>query len=55
MAIRDRSTIRTMPPPPMPSRTASGGTAGQPTVADPSLYSGRSGQETDVNGLSRTR
>jgi hypothetical protein len=56
MAIRNRSTIRTMPP--MPSRTPSvpsGGTAGQPTVADPSADSGRSGRETDVNGLSRTR
>jgi hypothetical protein len=55
MAIRNRSTIRTMPPPPTPSRTASGGTAGQPTVVDPSADSGRSGRETDVNGLSRTR
>jgi hypothetical protein len=55
MAIRNRSTIRTMPPPPMRSRTTSGGTAGQPTVVDPSADSGRSGRETDVNGLSRTR
>jgi hypothetical protein len=55
MAIRNRTVMRTLPPP-MPSRTPSapsGGTAGQPTVLDPSAD--RSGREADVNGLSRTR
>ncbi len=55
MAIRNRSTIRTVPP--MPSRTPgvpSGGAAGEPTVVNPSADSSRSRREADVNGLSRT-
>jgi hypothetical protein len=58
MAIRNRTGIRTMPPPPMPSQTpgaTSSGTSGQPTVPDPSADSARSRREADVNGLSRTR
>lgn len=55
MAIRNRRAIRTLPPAPMPSRTPSGGTAGQPTGLNPSTDSDRSRREADVNGLSRAR
>ena len=54
MAIRNRRTMLTMPPP-MPSGTPSGGTAGQPSVLDPTSDSDRPAREAGVNGLSRTR
>lgn len=53
MAIRNRSTIRTMPP--MPSRTPSSSAPGQATVLTPGAGNDRSGSEADVNGLSRAR
>ena len=52
MAIRNRNTIRTMPPPPVPSRAP--GAPAQSTTVNPSAESERSGREADVNGLSRT-
>jgi hypothetical protein len=55
MAMRNKRTMRTMPPAPMPSSTPSPGTAGQPTVLDPAGEPDRPSREGDVNGLSRTR
>jgi hypothetical protein len=54
MAMRNKRKMRTMPPAPMPSRTPSAGTAGQPTVLDPAGEPDRPSRESDVNGLSRT-